>query len=96
MLTKVPVRICRKIGPASHGVVVWRQGSFLVVPRICDKLRLNVYGKNVEVTDVFMDPDNNTIDVFIKPDYRTYEGKDKDVLVAQYRRKGWHQLVEDE
>ncbi len=88
---KIPVRICRKIGSASKNTVVQRHAQFLVVPRTGDLIRLNVYGKTIEVESVVFDPEGG-IDIFIKPDYRGY-GKDKvkshDEIVAEYDEKGW-------
>jgi hypothetical protein len=91
------VRICRKIGSPAKNTTVFTHNRFAVVPRTGDHLRLDVYGKTIEVERVELSPVANSPDIYIKPDYRGYSKgskvKSHDEIVKEYTDKGW-QLCE--
>ena len=89
------VRICRKIGCATKNTVVYQHNRFVVVPRAGDHIRLDVFGKRVEVEAVEHTPPTE-IDIFLKPDYRGYgkgsKVKSHEEIVKEYTNKGWQLL----
>jgi hypothetical protein len=93
-MTMLTVRLCRKIGSPAKNTTVHLHSRFAVVPRAGDHVRLDVYGKIIEVERVELTPLGTSPDIYLKPDYRGYSSKGNkvkthDEIVKEYIDKGW-------